>query len=216
MSQALRKEWMIGRISDSSCLDKLQKLLAEEFTSDMAKSIPKHMIFKSKLRKATLTREIHIEAFTNEKVVVSASGEIKENFESVCAKIEAILNESVDIVSRRNTVRTSRAKRILKYARSLSSGEEVERMVIVTLCDIILDLLVTEKLSKFTNRREDLENESVGAKLGILRQRIPIYRPKEISDIRMLRNKVAHGGSPTAENEAEYALETTLDIFEKF
>jgi len=216
MFKALRREWMIGGIAHPACLGKLQTLLADEFTLDIPKSIPSHMIFKGRLRKATLPRELHIEAFTNERVAVSASREIKENFESICAKIETILKESVDIVSRQNTVRTSRAKKILEYAKSLSLGEEVERMVIITLCDIVLDLLVTEKLSKFTYRREDLENERVGAKIGLLKQKIPVYRSKEISDIRMLRNKVAHGGSPTAQSEVQFALEATVDIFEKF
>ena len=91
MFKALRKEWMIGRIADPTCLDKLKRLLADEFILDIPRSIPTHMIFKSKLRRATLTREIHIEVFTSERVVVSASREIAENFEFVCAKLKQYL-----------------------------------------------------------------------------------------------------------------------------
>jgi hypothetical protein len=101
---------------------------------------------------------------------------------------------------------------------SFSVDEEVQRMVIVTLCDVILDLVVTEKLSRYTHKRDSLENESVGAKLDLLETQfgIPLYNSKVVRDIRELRNKVAHGGATTAREEAAFAKEKTMDIFELF
>jgi hypothetical protein len=100
--------------------------------------------------------------------------------------------------------------------RELPENMGVQRMVIVTLCDIILDLLVTEKLSRFTHKRQDLDNESIGAKHEMLESKIQVYRPKDIRDIRDLRNKVAHGGDATVADEARFAKKATIDIFKTF
>jgi hypothetical protein len=89
-------------------------------------------------------------------------------------------------------------------------------MIIVTLCDVVLDLLVSEKLSKFTSKREDLENESIIPKIRMLEAKILVYKSKEIQEIRNLRNKVVHGGSAIADAEATSARDTTADIYELF
>jgi len=174
------------------------------------------MAFKGSLSSPDLSREVHLEIFTNERCEIKASPEIASDFPIACSKVEVALKEAVDIVSRGNSIRVMRAGRILEYLRDLSTPHEVNRMVIVTLCDIVLDLLITEKLAKFTTRRQDLEHESIGAKIGMLKQRIPVYKEQAMRDIRNLRNKVAHGGATTALTEAEFAKNATEDIFDTF
>ena len=215
-STLLRKPLTMDGITNSACLEKLQKLLSYGFAMEVDSSLPNHIAFKVGLKSPSLTRMVHIEIFTNDKVEIKASQEVASSFSSVCSRIEAMLNEAVDILSRQTSVRAMRARRILEYMTKIPHEDEIGRMIIVTLCDIILDLLVTEKLSRFTSKRAILENESVGAKISMLAQKIPVYKSKEIRDIRMLRNKVAHGGSATAEEEAVFARDETIDIFGKF
>ena len=218
MSATLTEQISVPGICDSLCLKKLQTLLSQQFAIERQADLPSHMKFKAKLERTGLPKEVHLEIFTNENTSIKASPEVKTFFQDVCSEIKSILKESVNILSREDTVRVKRAERILKYMRNISVQNEVERMVIVTLCDIILDLLVTEKLSHFTTKRQHLEHESVGAKLGMLEKqfKIPIYRPKAVRDIRELRNRVAHGGASPVIEEATFAKEATIDIFELF
>lgn len=216
MPTTLRKELRMPGICDSPYLRKLEKLLSQDFTLDLPESIPSHIAFKCSLSSPNLSREVHVEIFTNDRCNIKASPDIAADFPTVYSKVQTALKEAVVIVSRENSIRAMRARRILEYLGGLSTQDEVNRMVIVTLCDIILDLLVTEKLSRFTRRRQDLENESVGAKISMLRQNIPVYGEQAMRDIRTLRNKVAHGGATTALDEADFANNATKDIFNMF
>ena len=218
MSSTLNKQINVPGICDPACLKKFETLLSQRFTIEVDGKIPVHMRLKAKLERIGLPREVHVEIFTNENTSIKASPEVKTFFQDICLEIESILKESVHLLNRQDTVRVKRAERILKYMRDISVQKEVERMVIVTLCDIILDLLVTEKLSHFTTKRQHLEHESIGVKLGMLETqfRIPVYKPKAIRDVRNLRNKVAHGGTSTVKDEAVFAQNTTIDIFGLF
>jgi hypothetical protein len=176
------------------------------------------MKFKARLERTGLPRRIYVEIFTNSNIEMKASPEVGPSFNAVADEMERILQESRNILSKQSTlsVRVNRAARIKEYINGIPVENDVGKMVIVTLCDIILDLLVSEKLSKFTSRREDLENESIMPKIRMLEARIPVYKSKEIQDIRNLRNKVVHGGSAIAEVEAASARDTTIDIYELF
>ena len=217
MSSPLRRQCKITGVNDSMCVSKLKELLGQGFSLVSQEPPPRNMIFKCELSAPNLAREVHLEIFTNERCEIKASRDIANNFQDVCSKIETALKEAVNIVSRGTSMRAMRAGRILEYLRNLSTQDEVNRMVIVTLCDVVLDLIVTEKLSTFRHRRQDLENESIGAKIGMLKQHIPVYREQAMRDIRDLRNKVVHGGASTAEEEeAIFAQNATVDIFERF
>lgn len=197
-------------------MKKLEFLLGLSFSLTKETKVPKHMRFKAQLRRVGLPREVHVEIFANSNTEIKASPEVDPMFNAICQEIEIILKEAIDFLSGQGTVRINRARRIKEYMESFSVDEEVQRMVIVTLCDVILDLVVTEKLSRYTHKRDSLENESVGAKLDLLETQfgIPLYNSKAVRDIRELRNKVAHGGATTAREEAAFAKEKTMDIFE--
>lgn len=216
MNTTLRHQINVPGICDSACLRKLKFMLSKFFTVNEDR-IPTNMSFKAILERTDLPREVHLEVYTNNKVEIKASPEVT-SFSAICNEIETVLREAVTVCSRNSTLRTQRAERILAYTQSISVNTEVERMIVVTLCDIILDLLVTEKLSSFTRKREDLENESVGVKLALLEKQyhVPVYRPNDIRDIRELRNKIAHGGASPVINEVSFARDTTIDIFELF
>jgi len=215
---ALSRQISVPGICDAACLKKLEFLLGKSFSMTKDSSVPSHMRFKAQLRRVGVPRELHIEVFVNSNAVISASPEVRSSFDAIYAGIEVILEEAIKFQSRHSTLRVNRARKIKEYMETFSVDDEVQRMVIVTLCDVILDLIVTEKLSGFTAKRQDLEDESVGAKLGMLEKQFktPLYNPKAIRDIRELRNKVAHGGATTARDEAAFAREATLDTFELF
>jgi len=176
------------------------------------------MAFKASLSSPDLARDLHLEVFTNDRCEIKASREVASDFEAFSSEVETALCEAIEIVSRGTSVRAMRAGGILDNMRTLSTQDEVERMIIVTLCDIIIDLLVTEKLSRHTHKRQDLENESVGAKISMLRNqyRVPVYKHETMRDIRTMRNKIAHGGATPPLEEANFALDSTIDIFETF
>jgi hypothetical protein len=218
MAHPLRKALNVPGICDSACLRKLEVLLSQSFVLKVEDQIPNHMVFKAALKRTGLPKDVHIEIFKNENTETKTSPDVTTFLQDVWPEIERILRESVDIVGKHDadTIRIRRAEKILDYVRELPENKGVRRMVIVTLCDIILDLLVTEKLSRFTHRRQDLESESIGAKLEMLESKIPVYRSKAIRDIRDLRNRVAHGGDATVVDEARLARKSTIDIFNTF
>jgi len=213
MSPSLRKALSVPGICDSACLRKLETLLSQNFVLKVEDQIPSHMTFKAVLKRTGLPKDVHIEIFKNENTETKTSPDVATFLQDIWPEIESVLKEAVDIVSKQDTIRIRRAEKILDYVKKLPENKGVQRMVIVILCDIILDLLVTEKLSRFTHKRQDLDNESIGAKLEMLESKIPVYRPKAIRDIRDLRNKVAHGGDATVVEEARFARKTTIDIF---
>ena len=216
MPLPLRKQLTMSGIDSPTCLKKLKELLRQMFALNIHQSLPDHITFKGELSSPDWIREVHLEIFTNERCEIKASPELANRFADICAKIETALGESIDIVSQGTSVRAMRAGRILEFVGNLSTHNEVNRMVVVTLCDIVLDLLVTEKLARFTRRRQDLENESIGAKIGMLKRHVPVYREQAMRDIRDLRNKVAHGAATTPLEEANFAKDTTEDIYNTF
>ncbi len=213
---ALSRQITIPGICDSYCLKKLEFLLSQKFAISKDLNLPLRMVFKTELRRVGLQREVHVEVFTNSNVAIKASPEIRSSFDAISNEIEQILTEAVNVTSRQDTVRVNRARRIKDYITHISVDDEVERMVIVVMCDVILDLIVTEKLSRFTRRREELESDSVGAKISMLENtcHVPLYNARAIRDVRDLRNKVAHGGATLARDEADFSRSATLDIFD--
>jgi len=218
MSATLRKQITVPNICDSACVKKLKTLLSQYFTMREEANPPSNMSLKARLGRLGISREVHLELYTNNNVEIKASAEVRTSFTSICGELETILKEATNILSSQNVFRVMRAGRINDYMKSISVDPEIDRMVIVTLCDIILDLLVSEKLSQFTHDRKELEDESVGAKLALLEKKYktPVYRPKAIRDVRELRNKIVHGGSSIAKQEAEFARDATIDIFSLF
>lgn len=218
MSTTLRKQVAIPNICDTDCLKKFENLISQKFAVQKDSNLPAHIKFKAKLHRIGLTKEVHIEVYANNNVEIKTSPGMQPLFNAIYAEIECILKEASTKLSEQNVVRVNRAKEILLYTRTISVDNEVGRMTIVVLCDIILDLIVTEKLSQFTGTRQDLENESVGAKISLLenKYKITLYRPKSIRDVRDLRNKIAHGGAPTSRDDATFARDATCDIFALF
>jgi hypothetical protein len=215
MSTALRRQVVIPNICDTGCLKKFEDLISQKFKLQKDTTLPAHIKFKAKLHKIGLAKEVHIEVYTNDNVDIKTSPGMQHVFNAICAEIEYILKEASTKLCTQDVVRVNRAKKILTFTQGLAINDEIGRMAIVVLCDIILDLMVTEKLSQFTGTRQDLENESVGAKISLLENRyqITLYRQKSIRDVRELRNKIAHGGAPTSEDDAIFARDAACDIF---
>lgn len=201
-------------ICDDACIKKLKDLLAQVYTLTEIQNPPDHIKLKAELRKVGLPREVHLEVFVNSNAAITASPEVA-SFPQISTEIQGILGEAVKIVNRTNSIRVARARRVKEYIAGLSVDDEIQRMVIVALCDIVLDLMVTERLSGFTRNNADLENDSVGSKIGLLegRYNVRVYKSKVIRDVRELRNKIAHGGTAPAIADAVCSRDETFDIF---
>ena len=201
-------------ICDDACIKKLKDLLAQVYTLTEIQNPPDHIKLKAVLRKVGLPREVHLEVFVNSNAVITASPEVA-SFPQISTEIHGILGEAVKIVSSTNSIRVARARRVKDYIAGLSVDDEIQRMAIVALCDIVLDLMVTERLSSFTRNNADLENESVGSKISLLegRHNVRVYKSRVIRDVRELRNKIAHGGTAPAIPDAVCSRDETFDIF---
>ena len=130
MNPALSQQINVPGICDEACLKKFKVLLAQSFTVEEEGAIPSHMSFKARLRRTGLPREVHIEVFTNENTVIKGSAELGSLFKDVFLEVKSIFHEAVNILSRQDTVRVNRARRILEYMQSISVESEVERMVV--------------------------------------------------------------------------------------
>jgi hypothetical protein len=220
MSATLSKQVPTPNISNDDFLRKAEVLFASNFSANKESGTPDHIKLKLELKKVGFNKAVHVEVYANDNVEIKASPNIQPPFGIICDEIENILKESINITSKNSekSFRVDRAQRLLDYVRDLSLTNEVNRLVAATLCDIILDLIVTEKLSTFTRSRDELENESVGAKLSCLegKYKCVLYKPKIIRDTRDLRNKIAHGASPIREDEATNVIASTREIFALF
>jgi hypothetical protein len=220
MPLAITEQVNIPNISNDNYLQKAEVLLGSNFSINKIPISAGHIKLKVDIKKIGLSKPIHIEIFVNDNVIIKASPEIQAQFTALLEQIKSILSESINITSTRlnQSFRIIRAQMLLNYLNNLPLTDEVNRMLIVILCDIILDMVITEKLSSLTNDRAELESDSISTKLKSLegRCKCTLYKSKNINDIRNLRNKIAHGAAPITEEEARNVLTCTKDVFAFF
>lgn len=219
MSGSLNKALNIPQICDGMCLKKFERLLKQRFAVTIDPNPSNAIMLKMRLNRSDLSKAVHIDVFSTGIVLIKSSPANQLVFNNVFTEIENISNEATHIISRDTTpVRVNRAQKILNYVHNLSIIDEVDRMVIVTFCDVVLDLIVSEKLSTVGGSRAEQEGDNVGAKIDLLENKYHaiLYNPKPIRDIRNLRNNIVHGADPIIEQEATYAIESTEEIFAYF
>lgn len=211
----------ITGISKPESLNKLEKLLRQRFSVDVGAPTQQYMVFRARLgHKGT---EITLNIFTSDKILFQASPKVAEPaFEFISKTAAELARESVSHTTTKKTPRTIRAEQLMEHAAGLVSGYEVDLMVMVLLCDIVNDLVVTERLSEFVKDRELLESDSIPVKLHVLADKLAgvkdasldaVLRGEDIAKLRQTRNKVAHGGQPVMPAEAQWALDLAREVF---
>ncbi len=211
----------ITGISNPESLKKLEKLLRQRFSIDVGASTHQYMVFRARLgHKGT---EISLNIFSSDKIVFQGSPKVTEtDFEFISRTAAELARESVSRTTTKKTPRTIRAGQLMEHAASLVGGSEVDLMIVVLLCDIVNDLVVTERLSAFVKNRELLESDSIPSKLQALADKLTgvkdssldtVLRGEDIAKLRQTRNKVAHGGQPVMPDEAKWALDLAQEVF---
>ena len=132
MPLPLRKQLTMSGINAPTCLKKLKELLGQMFTLNLHQSLPDHMALKGELSSPEWTHEVDLEIFTNERCEIKVSPKLANRFVGICAKIETAFEESIEVVSRGTSVRAMRAGRILEFLRSLSTHNEVNKIVVAS------------------------------------------------------------------------------------
>ncbi len=161
--------------------------------------------------------------YTSDRVVIQASAKVSQRTVDRVAEALALLaDESVIHASERESPHIIRSRQLKEYMATLGEGE-IDNLVAVLLADLIIELVVTERLSDYVKDRRLLESESLPPKLKALsdklssqkgQQPVYVYKYREILDLRGLRNKVAHGVQPMTAEEVKWAREIALDVFE--
>ena len=86
-------------------------------------------------------------------------------------------------------------------------------MVMVSLGDIIIDLLLCHKIDALKMSKKLFE-AYIPNKIKEINKVEAVYRDDEIDRLHKLRNRIVHGGSIITEKEAEWAKELTEDFIE--
>ena len=208
----------VAGISNVPYLDKFRGLLVSYFDAKIvAQRGPSRSVLYVKMMNTIYRKyDVTINVYSTDRITVQASPLLmEEEFTHVSDEVMRLARESVSIISELSVPTVQRANKVLNYATELDVQDEINRMVAVFLCDIVLDLLLTEKLRSIgIMDRRLLESESIPNKIRALEdRRIPVYRKDEALRLRIMRNKIAHGGELVTSEEAEWAQELTKDLF---
>jgi hypothetical protein len=104
-----------------------------------------------------------------------------------------------------------RARTILSYVNTLDIEEDVERMVLVSLCDIILDLVLCHKI-EMLGLLSGIKDAYLPSKISSIKKKEAVYRDDQIERAHRLRNQIAHGGALITKEEAQWILDLTKDV----
>lgn len=214
----IRRETITG-ISDDAHLAKFQKLLNQKYSVKVEPPTQEHMVLRTKIRLDSAAKTpISLSIFSTDTLLFQASQKIPEKvFEREIESVLSLGRQSVAILVKQITSPTTlRAKQLLKYVQGLNSGHEVERMVIVFLCDIVVDLLLIEKLRSFNITDRQLLESYIPIKLKALRRKITIPRNGDLESLHTMRNGIAHGAALISKGEADWARDLVSDLFQEF
>jgi len=208
----------VAGISNAPYLDKFRGLLASYFDAKIVtEREPSRSVLYAKMMNTIHRKyDVTINVYTTDRITVQASPLLmEEEFTHVSDEVMRLARESVSIISELSVPTVQRANKVLNYATDLDVQDEINRMVAVFLCDIVLDLLLTEKLRSIgIMDRRLLESESVPNKIRALEDnKIPVYRKDEALRLRIMRNNIAHGGELVTSEEAEWAQKLTQNLF---
>lgn len=213
MSKAHMRKEVISNISDAEHLAKFQRLLSQKHNAKMEPVTQDYMILRTKIYVAPKT-PITLSVFTTDKLFFQVSPKIPvETFNSTVESILSLARQSVEILTKKATPTTLRAEQLLNYVESLNLDNEVERMITVFLCDIVIDLLLIEKLRSFRITDRKLLEGYIPTKLKALRKKITIPRDADIERLHIMRNGIAHGADIVSKSEAEWGRNLVRDVY---
>lgn len=209
----IKKERVEG-IAESDALRRFERQLKDKYKVMGLPLTQQYQVYRVRLcLKCAPEIPVSLQIFTSGTILIQGSPKIPKNeFESETDTIAEMAKQSVEIPS---TSKTSpfklRARVLLEYVSELDPNNEVERLVIVILGDIIVDLLLCEKLTQLKLKRDTLE-QYIPIKLKIINSKKSVYRKKDIENLHILRNRIAHGLGLITKEEADWAKELTEDL----
>jgi hypothetical protein len=158
-------------------------------------------------------QEIDVVAFTSDTLLIRASPKTpSELFHTVCSAVEKLAGQATTSVSAARPLTTQRAKTILDYASKLDLHNEIQRMVIVILCDTVNEIILREQMKALEIQGPPLD-EGIPEKIERIEGKGQVvYRSAQVKNIRELRNGIVHQGNIPDKSQAEKCLEVTSDF----
>jgi len=158
---------------------------------------------------------VSLQVWNTNSILVQGSPNIpKSGFDSESEIIMKMAEESIETTpDPSETPFKLRAETILDYVKRLDERNEMERMVIVALGDIILDLLLCHKIDSLGMPR-GIVDAFFPTKISEINRIETVYRDDELIRLHKLRNQIAHGGSMITESEATWAKTLIEDVIE--
>jgi len=212
MARALQKSITISHISELENFERLLDLLGEKYKckqiEDEGESVVGHC--RISLQK---NQEINIVVYTTDRVLIRASPRTaSELFDKEALSVEIIAKQATTLVSITRPLTAQRAKTILDYTLTLNPDEEIQRMVIIILCDTANEIILREKLKALGFQGAPLD-EGIPDKIKRIEDKgHVVYRAEEVKNIRELRNGIVHRGDIPDQGQTEKCLEITRNL----
>lgn len=207
------KSLKIGGVSKGDTVSKFKEILLKKFEKCEEKDTKGRIIFCCKIPDKESSEEITVTLYPTDKIVLQGSPKIsRKTFEKVSSEIQKIAEKS--LTKKEKTPQTIRVEKFMKFVDGLDNDNEIQRLIIPIMCSTCIEMIIDDKLSKYVRLSEIEKIPTLKQKIESLENKIKgtIKQKEEIYKIRVLRNKVVHGGDLITTEEAKWTKKTTKEI----
>jgi len=155
-----------------------------------------------------------VTAYKTDKVNFAASPRASgTEVESVANKILEICRFCTYRITGRSFSPITRTEEILEYVRKVETTADAGKVVAVVLADTVIEIVLTEIMKDKNIKDKPSLKSGMPEKLESLRTKgLPIYKEKDIKQLRQVRNRAVHDGSIPSFGEATAAVKLAADI----
>jgi len=207
---------MIEGISDPDALRRFEVKLQQRYKiKKLGLSTESHVLRARFCLDCETDTPVTMQIWSSDNILIQGSPKIPpRGFNTEVSEVFVLAESSIEATpDPETTPYMLRARTLLAYIKRLDVGDEIDRMVVVTLGDIVLDLLLCHKMDTYKMKREEFEI-SIPRKISELNKTEEVYRDDDIEKAHRLRNRIAHRASLITEEEAIWVKEIIEDVIE--
>jgi hypothetical protein len=162
---------------------------------------------------------VQLQIYSTENMMITGSPKIPESeFKKEVQEIFVMAKESIKTESSSDTPLSLRANLLFDYLIKIDIREEVSQVVIVTIGDLIIDILLSDKINELDikgREKRELMEQYLPIKIKALKGKgVAVYRDSDINRLHNLRNRIVHSSTLISEKEAEWAIDLLKDLIE--
>jgi hypothetical protein len=209
-----RESAVVEGISDEDALIRFHKALEQEYRVNKQELTQPSMVTRISFSlNCCKDFPVTLMIWATDTILVQGSPNIpKTGFEEEVGTIIELAKSSIESTpSSTDSMDLIRARTILAYIDTLNIEVDVERMVLVSLCDIVLDLILCHQI-EVLGLPSGVKDAYLPSKIASIEKKESVYREDQILRAHRLRNQIAHGGSLITQDEAKWVLELTIDV----